>query len=186
MKRLSQWLYRISTGVVALVFTGIFLSFSLLALPPQAQQAQRNANGGKSPDTTFLYSPADLYRMADRHGAAGRAGYIRARFTFDLVFPLVYGAFLVAALSWLLGGLIPPSSRWRLLNLAPLAGVLFDFLENTAASLVMLRYPAETPLAALAAPVFTFIKWLFVAGSFLLLIASALLRAWKALNKKSI
>jgi len=48
------------------------------------------------------------------------------------------------------------------LNLVPVAAVGFDFLENTATSLVMARYPADCPLAAALAPGLTLVKWILV------------------------
>jgi hypothetical protein len=52
----------------------------------------------------------------------------------------------------------------------PLVGALFDYLENSAASLVMLRFPIKTPVVDLMAPVFTLLKWLFIGASFGLLV----------------
>jgi hypothetical protein len=61
-----------------------------------------------------------------------------------------------------------------MLNLAPILGMLFDFLENITASIVINRYPALSPVSANLAPVFTFLKWVFVGGSFLILFISGL------------
>ncbi len=49
----------------------------------------------------------------------------------------------------------------------------------------MSRYPAGTPIAALAAPWFTFIKWIFVYGSFGVLAIAALVAIMQALRRKS-
>ncbi len=56
------------------------------------------------------------------------------------------------------------------MNLIPVAGMLLDYLENSATSLVMARYPALTPGVAHLAPVFTLAKWMCVNGSFVLLL----------------
>jgi membrane protein implicated in regulation of membrane protease activity len=48
--------------------------------------------------------------------------------------------------------------------------VIFDLLENSATSLVLLRYPAETTVLATLAPLFTLVKWTFVGASFAALI----------------
>lgn len=58
--------------------------------------------------------------------------------------------------------------------------MVLDYLENSAASLVMARYPALTPGVVHLAPVFTLAKWIFVTGSFgLLLIGGGVaLRRW--------
>ncbi|MEJ2601170.1 MAG: hypothetical protein P8Z00_22760 [Anaerolineales bacterium] len=120
------------------------------------------------------------YRYAEAYGAAGRQAYVQARFTFDLIWPLVYASFLVTSISWLSSRAFPTHSLWQRANLVPLLGLLFDYLENLATSLVMLRYPQTTPVVDVLAPVFTGLKWIFVFGSFVVLLAGviAALRVW--------
>jgi len=169
-QRISDGLHHVSRGWVAALALVVFLLFSALVLPPQARQAEQASGGAGSPDTSFLYSPADLYAMAEAYGAQGRQQYVRARWTFDLVFPLVYGSFLITVTSWLFARAFPAASRWQRANLAPLFGTAFDFLENTATSLVMGRYPARTPVVDVLAPAFTLLKWLLLGASFVLLL----------------
>jgi hypothetical protein len=183
VQTVSNALSRISSGPVALAGVLIFLLFGALVLPRQAAAAERAAGDAGSPDTSFLYSPADLVRQAEAYGDEGRAAYVRARWTFDLVFPLIYGFFLLTSISWLLRSSLAADSPWHRYNLVPLAAVAFDFLENTATSWVMSRYPAGTPVAALAAPWFTFSKWLFVYGSFGVLAIAALGAIMQALRR---
>lgn len=174
MKRLSNWLYSSSSVWTALAVLLVFLLFTAFVLPAQAQKAEAETGSSVSPDTSFIYTPRQLYEMADRYGEEGRKAYIQARFSFDLIFPLVYTAFLVVLISWLARAFIPAASPWRFINLVPILGMLFDFLENTSTSLVMARYPASSPLFASLAPGFTIIKWIFVLGSFLILFICAL------------
>jgi hypothetical protein len=169
-RRISDWLSRVSTGWVALVAIVIFLLFTALVLPQQASKAAQETGGADAPDTSFFYTPNDLYDMAESYGAQGRQAYIRARFTFDLVWPLVYTLFLVTAISWVFRKAFAPDSRWQRTNLAPLLGAMFDYLENVSTSLVMGRYPVQTPVVDLLAPVFTALKWGFLGVSFLLLL----------------
>ena len=145
-KRISDWLRQVSTGWVALAALVIFVLFTALVLPQQASKAARETASDDSPDTSFFYSPGDLYRMAESYGELGRQAYVRARFTFDLVWPLVYTLFLATAISWVFGRAFAPDSRWQRANLAPLLGALFDYLENLSTSLVMLRFPDQTPV----------------------------------------
>lgn len=183
-KTISERLYRISGGGVALVSLIAFVLFTALVLPRQAAQANAQAPGVGSPDTSLWYSPAKLYAMAEAYGEQGRAAYIRARSTFDLAWPIVYGAFLIAAVSWVLGKVLTPDNPWRLLNLVPPLSVLLDYLENLSTSLVMLRYPSRTPVIDVLAPVLTLVKWLFVGGSFALLLAGALAGVWRWIRKR--
>ena len=99
MTRTSDWLRRVSTGWVALAALLIFLLFTALVLPRQAAKSEHETGSAVSPDTSIFYSPAGLYQIAKSYGEEGRRAYIRARFTFDLVWPLVYTLFLIDFLS---------------------------------------------------------------------------------------
>jgi len=162
----------------------VFTVFSITVLPAQSTQAERSAGGANTPDLAFYYSAGQLYEMAEGYGPEGRGTYIRARFTFDLVWPLVYGFFLVSSLSWLAGKALREGSFWELANLLPLAGVLFDYLENISTSLVMARYPVETWLAANLAGFFTVLKWLSIGASFVILIILIVGVIWRGLRKR--
>ena len=179
VKRISDWLSRVSTGWVALAALIIFLLFTTLVLPQQAVKSEQETGSAISPDTSFFYAPADLYRIAESYGEEGRQAYIRARFTFDLAWPLVYTLFLATAISWVFGKAFAPDSPWQQANLAPLVGALFDYLENLSTSLVMLRFPDQRPVVDALAPVFTACKWLLLGASFLLLLGGVVFAAWR-------
>ncbi len=180
MRKLSNWLQQRSRGWVAAMATSIFILFMILILPQQAVEAERAAGGAGSPDTSFFYNADDLFQFAEAYGEEGRAAYVRARWTFDLIYPLVYTFFLITTLSWLYSYATPGGSPWRLVNLLPLLGMAFDYLENTAATVVMLRYPEMVLLAARITPILSLVKWFFVMASFLMLILGVMLaiRMW--------
>ena len=178
MVHFSQWLQRYSTGRVALLALIVFIAFSVLALPRQSRSQVSEAG---TPDLSLYYSRGDLYRWAEAYGEQGRQDYVRARFTFDVAWPLVYTFFLVTAISWLCAKAFEPASRWQLANLAPVLGMLFDFLENIATSLVMARYPQPTPVLDSLAGVFTLLKWGFIGASFMLLIVALGVAVWRRL-----
>ena len=168
--KLSSWCYRVTTLPVVVAAVIIFAFFMVVVLPQMSGQLEAISGVGISPDTSFIYTARDLYAMAEAYGPEGRSYYIYSRFTFDLIWPAVYLFFLAAAITYLFKSL-PEKSSWRLLNLLPFAGALFDLFENSAASLVMFRYPAETVVIAHLAPLFTFLKWLFIGLSFAALAA---------------
>jgi hypothetical protein len=91
----------------------------------------------------------------------------------------VYTFFLVTAISWVFGRAFAPDSPWQRANLAPLLGALFDYLENLSTSLVMLRYPDQTAVVDLLAPVFTALKWSLLGASFVLLVGGIVVAAWR-------
>lgn len=173
LTRCSERLITLSKGPVALAALVIFVIFTALVLPGQAAQSEARTGAARQPDTSLFYTAAELYDMAEAFGPAGRQAYIWARFTFDVIWPVIYGLFLVTAVGWLSARVFRPGSPWRQLNLVPALGVLFDYLENLSTSLVMARYPAQTPVVDLLAGPFTLTKWAFVGGSFVVLLAVA-------------
>lgn len=177
LKKFSDWIRRVSTGWVALLALVLFLLFTALVLPGQAAKAEIDTGSARSPDTSFFYTAQDLYEMAEAYGEEGRRAYVRARFTFDLIWPLVYTVFLCTGISWIFQKAFAPDSPWQRANLAPLLGALFDYLENASTSVVMVRYPSPTALVDTLAAVFTLAKWVFVLGSFVLLLVGVIVGA---------
>ena len=169
-KQLSELVHQLSTGWVALVALMVFLLFTALLLPLQAVKAESVIGDTPSPDLSFYYTAADLYRMAEAYGEEGRQLYVKTRYTFDLVWPLVYTMFLITGLSWGTRKAFAVGSPWLLANLVPVLGAFFDYLENVSTSVVMFRYPAQTKVVDGIATVFTMMKWVFVGLSFVLLL----------------
>ena len=178
-RRMSDWLRGFVKGWMALATLVIFLLFTALVLPGQSASTATAAGDLGAPDTAFFYTSEDLYHFAEAYGEAGRAAYIRERFTFDLVWPPVYTLFLSAAITWLYARAFDSGSRWQLANLAPLLGALLDYLENLSTSLVMWRYPARTPVIDTLAPIFSLAKWALVGGSFVLLLTGLVMAIWR-------
>lgn len=179
MIRLSDWLKDKTTGKLTLLTMLLFLAFTLLALPNQAAQAEQYSRSAGSPDGSFFYSADDLYGWAEVYGVQGRRAYVRARLTFDVIWPLVYTLFLSMALSWIMTRAFAADTLWSRANLMPVLGMLFDFLENGATALVMARYPQTTPVVDTLAGFLTSIKWLFVYGSFALLLFGIVASVWR-------
>jgi hypothetical protein len=170
LRKTSRYFINISKTRASLVALVLFFLFIIFILPGQSAAAKVYSGEAGSPDLSLYYSSSDIYKMAEQFGGAGRLAYVQARFSFDLIFPIVYGFFLITSISWFLGKLTITASHLRILNLVPAAGILFDFLENISASIVIIRFPMTSPVFATLAPFFTFTKWVFVGGSFILLL----------------
>ncbi|TRY19529.1 hypothetical protein FOJ82_01095 [Tessaracoccus rhinocerotis] len=102
--------------------------------------------------------------------------------TFDVVWPIVYGFFLLTTLAWAWARGTAAGSRWRAVGLLPVVAVALDYAENVCTATVMARYPARTPVLAELAPIFTAGKWLALSASFLLLAIGsiiAVLARWR-------
>lgn len=183
LNRLSSRLTAISSGRVTLLAVAAFALFLVFVLPAQAELSARSSSGAGSPDQSFAYTAQDLYGWAQAYGEEGRSAYVRARWSFDLVWPLVYGAFLVTAISWVGRRAYREDSPARLSNLIPVTAVLLDYAENSLTSVVMLRYPDEATVAAsLASPV-TVAKWLVLGAGFVVLLAGLLVWVWRLVRR---
>jgi hypothetical protein len=60
----------------------------------------------------------------------------------------------------------------------------FDYAENISTSWVMYRYPIPANLLAALAPWFTAIKWVFVGGSFGLLLIGVFVWIWRSIQRR--
>ena len=170
MKYIEEYLASASRGRVVALSTVIFLLFVILVLPAEARRAELSANGADSPDTSLYYTADSLNNIAEAYGSDGRQAYIKARYSFDILWPVVYTAFLVLSVTWLEKKCHPYGKLSVKAALVPVAAMLLDFFENAATSTVMHRFPDPAPLAASLAGIFTATKWLLVSASGLLLV----------------
>jgi len=184
MARASRWIRERSKTPVAVAALIIFMVTVIFVLPGQSANASAETGGGDSPDLSFRYTVNDLYRMAEAFGPEGRSAYIRARLTFDVVWPIVYTLFLASMTSWLFSRGFPADSRWQSLNMVPVIGLALDYLENLSTVAVMWRYPLRTPVVDHAATVFTPLKWVFIGGSFILVIVGVLRLIWEKVSSR--
>ena len=166
ISKLSDGIIRKSTLLVTVSALVLFIVFTVTVLPSQSENA-REQSGESSPDMSFFFTVDELYEIAESYGEAGRDAYVKARFTFDLVWPVVYTLFLASSISWLFSRSFNNDSVLQRANLVPVIGMSLDYLENISASIVMLRYPTRTPFIDTLAVVFTPLKWAFVGGSFI-------------------
>lgn len=157
------FIHKINKSIL-MISSIIFVLFMVIVLP-KASTYMENITGTKiSPDTNLLYNRDDLFNIASVYGQEGRDAYIFLRFTFDLVWPIVYFIFLVSFISILIQEL-QIKRRYKYLLFLPIFGVIFDFLENIFCVIVMNKYPTELMLFAQIAPIMTLFKWIFMGMS---------------------
>ena len=169
LDRVAGWLAERVRWWVAAAGLVLFAGFIVLVLPAQAAAGSFYTSLHPAPDTERWYAAEDLYAAAEAWGEAGRSAYVRARVTFDVVWPLAYGIFLLTGLTWVWARATSPGSRWRRIALLPVLVVLLDYAENICTATVVARHPARTPVLAELAPVFTAAKWLTLTSCFALL-----------------
>ncbi|MBE0450104.1 MAG: hypothetical protein IBX70_04570 [Clostridia bacterium] len=163
MKHIDTWQARV-------VVTVVFLLFIALVLPYVSSLTSEVSGVNESPDTSFFYQSEKIFDMAEAYGESGRDFYILIRWTFDVVWPIVYGSFLYVMIRW-----IQTSLRLNRLTLIPIVGVVFDFIENICATLIFWAYPSRLEWIAKIIPYITMFKWIAIGISFMVLIVGIVL-----------
>jgi hypothetical protein len=166
MKKMSPLKLKHVNGYASLITLIIFVVFIIFVLPNESQKSE--ALGLISgPDTSLFYSADELYRIADAYGIIGRQFYIRQRFTFDIIWPIVYGSFLYINSIYFYKK--NNFNKHTYLLYLPIIAVVFDYLENIMTSIVMYRYPNQTLLLDHMAGFMTAFKWITLSASFVVL-----------------
>lgn len=163
MEKCITWLAK---PIVFIIGIAVIVIFLMLILPNEAAKTAVYTPVGASFDTSFFYTPSEVYSKAAAYSAEGRAAYIHARWTFDLVFPLAYGFFCLTAIAFGGSKLKINKKVLQVLILLPILAVFFDLAENTMVSLVMANYPTEYVFLAFAAAISTLCKWICVMSAF--------------------
>jgi hypothetical protein len=165
----SSYVSLISRPRVAIFTFFIFIITIALILPSQSANLREEIGDNPTPDLSTFYTVEELYNWAELYGESGRISYIRTRFTFDIIWPIIYTGFLVSSIGSVTHGRYSESTAKKLV-LIPVLGLLFDYLENISTSIIMWRYPIRTPIIDYAATLFTPLKWMFLGSSFLILL----------------
>ncbi len=178
MEKCIAWLAKPIVFIIGCVVIVLFL---MLILPNEAAKAASYTPEGASFDTSFFYAPTEVYTKTAAYSAEGRAAYLQARWTFDLVFPLAYGFFCLTAVAF--GGtrLKINKKALQLLILLPILAVFFDLAENTMVSLVMANFPKESMFLAIGASTATLCKWTCVISAFSLAMLLPILAGIRAI-----
>jgi len=151
-----------------IITTIIFIAFVIFALPYFSSLTTEKTNSSFSPDTGFFYSLDQFYENMEIYGSEGRNFYILMRWTFDIVWPLVYFSFFVSSLGYLS---LKLKKKQQLLVLSlPILGVGFDLLENTLATINVAIYPNRVEFLLRLLQVASLFKWIFIGLTFLTLV----------------
>lgn len=146
---------------------------------------QKNPNETSSPiiDTWFAYPPDRLFRVIDEMGDTGRQFYALTEVSADLVFPVLYTAFLYILLALLLPRAFEDSPSMQSLRRLPLLVFLFDYSENCGLFYLLMVYPNRPVPVAWITSAFTSLKTLFLYACLLLILASLVMMAINAFRR---
>jgi hypothetical protein len=181
----DAWLLRLGRPWIVALTGSLLLLFMLVLLPQMAADTARYGQGAGSPDTAMLYTPPDLYRMAEAFGPDGRSVYVLDRATYDLGYPLAYGLFFASATVLAMRRAFPDRRRLVRLGWLGIAALVSDLLENAVVSTLMLAYPTRLPTLAWLASTFSAAKWLLVSLALLVALGSLALWAGAALRRRA-
>lgn len=166
---------------ITIISVALFLLFLFFVLPWMSAYTTRVIEVAEAPDTMLFYSAESFYEVVDAYGEEGRKTYVRLRWSFDLLWPLVY-------LSFLLSLMIQLTRGYRLhwvgqLFWLPIVAAGFDYLENTLASLLMVVYPMRLERLATMASVTSSLKWLVISIAFVMVLLLLLRRLWQVITQ---
>lgn len=101
----------------------------------------------RSLDGHFAYTPEEAFQAVASYGDDGRVQLIWIHLA-DFLLLTLYTSMFCLILSWFFQRGFPPDSGMQRLNVVPILGGLFDFMENIWILTLLLSYPAQPTLVA--------------------------------------
>jgi hypothetical protein len=141
-----------------ILFSWFVFVFFLVVVLPAVSYAANQMGLSPSIDTNFSFDPTAIYSILNGYGESGRAFYLLQRWTFDAVWPMVYGFPIFFTLRLWLGKV--NSSFVRIFIYLPLMAMLLDYLENITFSIIIILYPMEWIVLAYLGVGISLLKWI--------------------------
>lgn len=176
LKKLANW-------KAILIVLAVYLGFSLFLFPYYQDQVDAIAGEPLTAlDLRMQYSVEDARILLEKMQPAGRdlSRIISGR--VDMVYPIIYGLFLMLLIIRLSKGLKLPHYLWLLV--APLLAMLFDYLENFQVLRMLRQYPDISPQLVRFSALMSSLKWLFVGISLLIVLILGLIQLTILIRQK--
>lgn len=173
---LSRRFHTWAKGWLVLASLAALVGFVALTIPV-AQAASGDTEGL---DTRFFYAPETAFATVASYTDTGRVTLRVFYLTGDIVNPILYTTFLALLISWLFQRGFDPESRLQILNVVPLGAAVFDLLENVSIVIMFSVHPAQPRIVAWLATTGTTLKYLFIYGSFVLVLVGLIGAAVRA------
>jgi hypothetical protein len=169
--RLIDFLETRASPKAVVILVMAILPFNALLFPLIGDKLQE-ISGFRMLDTQFSYTPVIAFTQIEAYQYSGRLLYLVSSWSVDFFYPIIYSLLLSFLLTLFLRRAFPPQSPLIRMQLLPFGMMFFDYLENAAIAILLAIFPAKPVLIALAASLFTSLKWCFGAITlFALLIA---------------
>lgn len=174
LNEVSDRIISITSGrTVLAALAGILVTGFLVNGRPFGIAELKSITGGVGVlDMELFYSPDQAYAFLSAMGEAGRSFELTRIIPLDLLVPLFYALFLSTLISWLLKKWLPVDSRWHRLNVIPVIGALFDYLENLGIIAMLLAWPMEMYSIAQITMASTLLKFGFSILAFVIVLGA--------------
>jgi flagellar biosynthesis protein FlhB len=151
---MKKWTSKKTRWIIGL----IMVFFIIVVLPFMSWLFLYQIGVSAQPDVTFFYPKEYLFELASLYGSEGIKLYIILRYTFDLIWPVVYTVFLFVFLTFFYKG----SRVYPFAIATVFLSVFFDLCENIGATIVFAQFPTRLEGCALFTSVSSSLKWGFL------------------------
>ena len=128
--------------------------------------------GGALIDTTLNYGPGRVIELMKSYGEQGRNFYVIASPPIDTLFLLIYVTFYAGMIYALVS-----AAHLKPLVYVPIAGGIADLLENAQIVLMLVQYPDISAAQVEAASMVTWIKFILICATMLIILMLLLVRS---------
>lgn len=157
-------------SALSIMAIGCFIAENFLTFPLSVPFMRSLAAGASILDMRFGYSLSSAYQLLDALGRSGRLDYLAEIWTVDLLLLALFGLFLAAVIR---------RGVFRALYLVPILAAAFDYAENTAITILLVRYPVHSAIGVYIASGLTRVKLCLYAASILMGVGGILVRSLK-------
>ena len=127
---MTNILSKASTWKFILPLFVLVVAFSFFIFPYYQSKLQAIAASFQPLDIRFAYTADEVRADFESLGTGGREIYKTVVGKVDMAYPLFYGSFLVLLMANVIKKVVGRDSPRLMISLLPLAGVVFDYLEN--------------------------------------------------------
>jgi hypothetical protein len=171
--------------VTALLATAIFASYLIFVLTAQGKAFEVANSAVRSLGTSLGFGQAEILAFLSERSDQMISAYINFNLVWDNLFGLIYGVMYVI---WVSLVFKPYSQRFGVLNLLPLAQVVFDWLENAALASLSNQYLEDGTISSsisLIASTASTIKWVLSLLVYGVILVGILMRIARAIKGRS-
>ncbi len=171
MVKISELLRKCSNlKNITLLF--LFLLIFIFVIFPYYESNINNSTNEniKILDVRFGYNIDQVTELFKEMGENGRAAYFIILSKTDMIYPIIYGSFLILLIAFLLDKIYPHSNKILLFLIFPIVGMVFDYLENFNTLYLLNKFPNITTEEVTFGSLMTQLKWVFILFSIALIV----------------